>query len=87
MKNITTNSIKKAEKEFEQAETEKRYAEDYEGKYRDFQDESYYNQAQSCYRSSEYHQGEGKRFENEANRHFDNAQQYKRSLEAEGIYL
>ena len=51
----------KAEKEFEQADVEKRYAEDYEWKYNEFNDESYNNQAQSCYRSSEHHQNEGNR--------------------------
>ena len=77
----------KAEKEFEQADVEKRYAEDYEWKYNEFNDESYNNQAQSCYRSSEHHQNEGNRLKNEANWHLDKAQQYKRSLEAEGVYL
>ncbi len=79
--------MSKAQDAYSQADTEERYAEDYERQYNEYQDEDYKTRADRCYSSAEYYQREGDRSSSEAERYHNQAQSYKRDLEAEGIYL
>ncbi len=77
----------KAQYNYDQADTEERYAENYERQYNEYQDEDYKTQADRCYSNADYYRREGDQWRSEAERHYNQAQGYKRDLEAEGIYL
>ncbi|WP_287619536.1 hypothetical protein [Parabacteroides sp.] len=76
-----------SEKEFDQADTELRYADDYDRKYYDYKDDSYRNYANECRSNAQSRSYEGRQLAAEAQRYYEEAQEYKRDLSSMGIYV